>query len=43
MRVLTDVESKGDGSWQDESTDQFDEDDELHAEAESTAQIADKD
>ena len=43
VRLLTDVEGEGDGSWQDKSTDQFDEDDELHAEAEGTTKISDKD
>ena len=43
VRLLTDVEGEGDGSWQDKSTDQFDEDDELHAEAECTTEISDKD
>lgn len=43
LPVLTDVESESDGSWQDQSTDEFDEDDELHAKAEGTTEISDKD
>ena len=43
VRLLTDVESECDGSWQDKSTDKLDEDDKLHAEAEGTTEISDKD
>ena len=40
MGVLTDVESEGNSCRQDDSTDKLDENDELHAEAESTAEIS---
>ena len=42
MQVLTDVESEGNGCWQDDGTDKLDEYDKLHAEAESTTQISHK-
>ena len=38
--ALTDVESEGNGRWEDQSTNQVDEHDELHAEAKCTAQVS---
>lgn len=41
--IHTDVEGEGNGSGQDESSHQFDEDDKLHTEAEGTTEVADQD
>ena len=42
MKLLTDVESESNSSWQNQCTDQFNTNHKLHTEAEGTAKVADQ-
>lgn len=43
MIILTNIEGESDGSWKHKCADQFDEDNELHTEAEGSAEITNQD